>query len=129
MLNKFAAIALILTVFLFFCSKLPHFSTCSDDMRCASAPSLMRPTKPVPLSRETYANDNGDIRLQNLKTRIIVICRESFYETAETCAQFYEKNNYVRLTDIPYKVAKYDRLTKDTFPTRRWRNGERTPRW
>ena len=43
--------------------------------------------------------------------------------------RFYEKNNYVRLTDIPYKVAKYDRLTKDTFPTRRWRNGERTPRW
>ena len=98
-------------------------------MRCASAPSLMRPTKPVPLSKETYANDNGDIRLQNLKTRIIVICRESFYETAETCAQFYEKNNYVRLTDIPYKVAKYARLTKDTFPPRRWRNGERTPRW
>lgn len=47
-------------------------------MRCASAPSLMRPTKPVPLSKETYANDNGDIRLQNLKTRIIVVCRESF---------------------------------------------------
>ena len=117
MLNKFAAIALILTVFLSGCSKLPHFSTCSDDMRCASAPSLMRPTKPVPLPKETYANDNGDIRLQNLKTRIIVVCRESFYETA------------VRLTDIPYKVAKYDRLTKDTFPTRRWRNGERTPRW
>ena len=80
-------------------------------------------------SQRNLCQRQRHIRLQNLKTRIIVVCRESFYETAETCAQFYEKNNYVRLTDIPYKVAKYDRLTKDTFPTRRWRNGERTPRW
>ena len=121
--------ALILGAFLSGCSKLPHFTTCSDDMRCASAPSLLQPTKPVAPPKEVYANDEQSIKLQNLKTRLIVVCRESFYETAETCAQFYEKNNYVRLADIPYKVAKYDRLTKDTFPTRRWRNGERTPRW
>lgn len=129
MSNNFVIKALILATFISGCSKLPHFSTCSDDMRCASAPSLIQTTKPVPLPKEVYANDSNNIKLQNLKTRIIVVCRESFYETAETCAQFYEKNNYVRLTDIPYKIAKYDRLSKNIFPTRRWRNGERTPRW
>jgi len=36
---------------------------------------------------------------------------------------------YVRLRDIPYKSANYDFLKTDTYPTRRWRDGETTPRW
>lgn len=94
---------------------------------CSSAEH--KQTVPGELPKITYLNDAETIRLQNLKTRLIVVCHESIYETADTCARFYEQHHYVRLTDIPYKVAKYDRLTKDTFPTRRWRNGERTPRW
>lgn len=94
---------------------------------CMSTES--KPVAPIIPPKITYVNDTGDIHLQNLTTRMIVICSESIYETAETCAQFYEKHDYVRFGDIPYKVAKYDRLTKDNFPTRRWRPGERTPRW
>ncbi len=119
MLKKFTINILILAAFLSGCAKL---SPSPDE-------SASKQNAPVPPPKETYVNDSASIKLQNLKTRIIVVCRESYYETAETCARFYEKRNYVRLTDIPYKVAKYDRLTKDTFPTRRWRNGERTPRW
>lgn len=114
--------ALILSIFLSSCSKLPPFATQSSETSAAS-------NQQMPPPKEIYANDSQNIKLQNLKTRIIIVCRESFYETAETCARFYEKHNYVRLSDIPYKVAQYDRLTKDTFPTRRWRKGERTPRW
>ena len=113
--------ALILSAFLSGCSKLPHFATHTQETPQA--------TNQILPAKKTYVNDPQSIKLQNPKTRVIVICRESFYETAETCARFYEKRHYVRLRNIPYKVAKYDRLTKDTFPTRRWRNGERTPRW
>ena len=39
------------------------------------------------------------------------------------------KKGYVRLREIPYKPADYDFLKTDTYPTRRWRGGELTPRW
>lgn len=35
----------------------------------------------------------------------------------------------VRFEDIPYKTANYDFLKTGTYPTRRWRPGEITPRW
>ncbi len=92
----------------------------------------LAPEKPMPegaLPRPYVANEEPFISLQNLKTRVIIRCYNSVYESAETCAQIYESEGYVRLRDIPYKIAKYDRLQVDTYPTRRWRPGERTPRW
>ncbi len=77
----------------------------------------------------SYANDADIIVLQNPQTRTIVECYTSDRNPAEYCAEQFEKRGYVRLRDIPYKPADYDFLKTDTYPTRRWRDGEITPRW
>lgn len=76
-----------------------------------------------------YANDEDTIVLQNLHSRVLAYCYSSERNPAEFCAQSFEKLGYVRLRDIPYKPAEYDFLKTDTYPTRRWRGGELTPRW
>ena len=77
-----------------------------------------------------FANEQGMIALQNPTTRQIVRCYATDTEPAEFCAKYFESKSYVRLRDIPYKTANYDFPKKsDPYPTRRWRNYERTPRW
>ena len=75
------------------------------------------------------AFDNTYIGLQNLTTRTIVYCYNSNNSSAEECASYYETKGYTRFRDIPSRSAKYDFLTVDTYPSRRWRNGEYSPRW
>ena len=36
---------------------------------------------------------------------------------------------YLRANSIPLTEAHYDFLTKDTYPSRRWRFNETSPRW
>ena len=74
-------------------------------------------------------SNQRSVGLQDLRTRTIVYCKADSFQAAEQCADYYESQGYVRMTDIPKKTAKYDFLTVDTYPTRRWRNGEVTPRW
>jgi len=69
------------------------------------------------------------ITLQNPTTKQIVRCYATDDQPAEYCAKYFESLNFVRIRDIPYKTADHDFLTKDTFPTRRWRDNEQTPRW
>ena len=75
-----------------------------------------------------YANDQPKISLLNPTSRYIIHCYGDM-GAAEECARHYEQKNYVRYRDIPYTTANYDFLTRETFPTRRWREHERTPRW
>lgn len=77
----------------------------------------------------SYPNDGNPIGLQNLDNRALVYCYDNAENTAESCAQYFERNGYVRLRDIPYKTANYDFLKVDTYPTRRWRDNEVTSRW
>ena len=77
----------------------------------------------------SYVNDADIIVLQNPQSRIIVECYTSERNPAEYCAEQFEKRGYVRLRNMPYKSAEYDFLKTDTYPTRRWRDGEVTPRW
>jgi len=69
------------------------------------------------------------ILLQNKTNGDLACCRDTEFGTAEECAQALEKECYVRVQDIPYRTAKYDFLTEDTYPTRRWRENETAPRW
>lgn len=78
---------------------------------------------------KSYVNDADLIVLQNPQSRVVVECYTSERNSAEYCARQFEKRGYVRLSDIPYKSANYDFLKTDTYPTRRWRDGEITPRW
>ncbi len=73
--------------------------------------------------------ENEEIGLQNLRDRTIVHCHSNGENSAEACARYFESKGYVRFRDIPYKTANYDFLKVDTYPTRRWRDSETTPRW
>jgi len=79
--------------------------------------------------RFRYANEETQINLQQPFTRVIVKCYSTKYEPAETCARLFESKGYVRFENIPYKTANYDFLKSGSYPTRRWRPGEITPRW
>lgn len=80
-------------------------------------------------TREYYANEEPFILLQQPRTRVLLRCYANIYQPADICARVYEQRGFVRVRDIPHKPAKYDFLKKDTYPTRRWREGETTPRW
>lgn len=80
-------------------------------------------------SRTVYGNDQPYIILQQPQSRVIATCYRTEDVSAETCAKIFESKGYVRLRNIPYKTADYDFLKTDTYPTRRWRGGEDTPRW
>jgi len=118
MYNKFKIIAMLLL--LTGCAKFNQI-TCD---RCYTPEP-----KCVYEQHASYVNDADYIVLQNLQSRVVVECYTSKRNPAEYCAQQFEQMGYVRLRDIPYKSANYDFLKTDTYPTRRWRDGETTPRW
>lgn len=86
----------------------------------------MLPLKPA---RIIYGNEQDTIVLQNLTSRVLATCQSTDDVSADVCARVFESKGYVRITNIPYKTADYDFLKTDTYPTRRWRGGEKTPRW
>ena len=76
----------------------------------------------------------SEIYLQEPFTRVVARCYSTADVTtadyaADACAKYFEKQGYVRFSNIPYKTARYDFLRKDTYPTRLWREHEVTPRW
>ena len=75
------------------------------------------------------ASLNDEIGLQHPYDRTVVHCSSNAKYSAEDCAQYFETRGFVRFRDIPYKTAGYDFLKVDTYPTRRWRGAELTPRW
>ena len=83
----------------------------------------------VVLFSSAKAAENERIGLQNPDSRTIVYCYSGNERSAEQCATHYEAQGYVRIRDLPKKPANFDSLTVDTYPTRRWRSGELTPRW
>jgi len=70
-----------------------------------------------------------EIALENLETRVVAYCYTSGSISAEECARDMEARGYVRLTDIPKVTADKDFLTTGTYPSRRWRQTDRVPRW
>ncbi len=69
------------------------------------------------------------IALENLTTRVIAYCYATPEFSAEQCAAELETQGYVRLNDIPRFTAKDSTLEGGTYPTRRWRENNRVPRW
>lgn len=86
--------------------------------------------EPIHIPAPTPVNQKQtEILLQEPFTRVIARCYASAEYAANACAAQFEQKGYVRLRNIPYKTARYDFLTQDTYPTRRWRENELTPRW
>ena len=80
-------------------------------------------------TRTRYVNEEDLIVLQNPYSRTMINCYSNEQSSADSCAQVFEKRGYVRLRNVPQKPAKYDHLKGNTYPTRRWREGETTSRW
>lgn len=80
-------------------------------------------------STQVKAQYQESIGLQNIRTREVAYCYNNSHSTAEECAQYFETQGFIRMKYIPYKTAKFDFLTVETYPTRRWRQNELTPRW
>lgn len=87
--------------------------------------SQQSPSQPLKI----VSNAHNSINLQNPYTRKIARCYNNNISSAEECARYFEKYGFIRFREIPYKTANYDFLHVDTFPTRRWRDSELTPRW
>ena len=86
--------------------------------------------QPIHISAPVTVNKkHTEIFLQEPFTRVIARCYASAEAPANACAIEFEKKGYVRVRNIPYKTARYDFLTQETYPTRRWRENELTPRW
>ena len=79
--------------------------------------------------RMTENGEPSSIALENLQTRVVAYCHDSALFSAEECALDLERRGFVRLTDIPKVTADKDFLTTGTYPTRRWRETDRIPRW
>ncbi len=75
------------------------------------------------------ASSCSKIGLLNPYNRTVVHCYNGNSLSAEDCARNFEKKGFVRFRNIPYKTANFDFLKVDTYPTRRWRDSEITPRW
>lgn len=75
------------------------------------------------------AQSNRHIALQNLNSREVITCYNNAQYSAEDCAKYFETRGFIRTKYIPSKPARFDYLTVDTYPSRRWRLGEVTPRW
>ncbi len=80
-------------------------------------------------SMSAKAQYEEPIGLQNIKTREVAYCYNNSHSSADECAQYFESQGFIRMKYIPYKTAKFDFLTVETYPTRRWRQNELTPRW
>ena len=70
----------------------------------------------------------NQVIMENLNTRVLAYCRGT-EEEIDMCVETLESSCYTRLRDVPYLTAKQDFLKRGTYPTRRWREGEKVPRW
>ncbi len=69
------------------------------------------------------------ITLQHPLHRTVITCYKTMFMSAEYCAANHEAKGYVRLLDKTKMPAKYDLINNSTYPSRRWREEENSPRW
>lgn len=77
-----------------------------------------------------YTTTKADyVRLQHPLYRTVIECYKEPFKSAERCAFEHEARGYVRLTDKTKMPASNDVLNHSTYPSRRWRETEKAPRW
>ena len=106
---------------------------CAAGERCSDEALL--PYQPCAQPMPKYYGDLSatqsaeGILLIHPMTRTQILCYDLPGESAVQCAENFRAAGYVLVTDVPQVTAKYDFLRNNTYPTRRWRNGETVPRW
>ena len=106
---------------------------CAAGERCSDEALL--PYQPCAQPMPKYYGDLSatqsaeGILLIHPMTRTQILCYDLPGESAAQCAENFRAAGYVLVTDVPQVTAKYDFLRNNTYPTRRWRNGETVPRW
>lgn len=84
---------------------------------CSSTSADDESAKVILLGNEPQ-NVQPVILLQHQTTGKLACCRDTGEVTAEDCARVLEAHCFVRVQDLPYRPAKYDFLTTDTYPPR-----------
>ena len=108
-------------------------AVCAAGRRCSD--EAMLPYQPCAQPMPQYYGDLSatqsaeGILLIHPVTRTQILCYDLPNESATQCAENFRAAGYVLITDIPQVTAGYDFLRTNTYPTRRWRNGETVPRW
>ena len=107
---------------------------CAAGERCSDEALL--PYQPCAQPMPKYYGDlsatqsaEGILLIHPPMTRTQILCYDLPGESAAQCAENFRAAGYVLVTDVPQVTAKYDFLRNNTYPTRRWRNGETVPRW
>ena len=100
---------------------------CAVKPQCTS--DALLPPQPCAQPIPTYYQNISETEIENgillihPYTRAKVLCVEHTGFGAMQCAENYKNKGFVLVTDIPQFVAKYDNLTRGTYPTRKWRGG------
>ena len=107
---------------------------CNVKPKCTS--DALLPHQPCSQPMPTYYQNITEpeiekgVLLIHPYTRAKVLCLDYAGYGALQCAENYKHKGYILVTDIPQFTAKYDNLTRGTYPTRKWRNGgELNPRF
>ncbi|MCM1324063.1 MAG: hypothetical protein NC218_07870 [Acetobacter sp.] len=106
---------------------------CPNNRNCTSEALL--PPQPCEQPMPTYYDDISELTvaegvlLIHPYTRTKVLCYDQQGLTAVDCAEQFRAAGYILITDIPQFAGRYDFLRDGSYPARRWRNGEKIPRW
>ncbi|MBP5399629.1 MAG: hypothetical protein J6Y53_04350 [Alphaproteobacteria bacterium] len=101
---------------------------CQGDRACKDYWDCVESAEDIVIAT-TPQNVKHVIFLVNQHTGDIACCQDTPEVSAEQCAQALEADCFRRIEDIPYGIAEKDFLKNGTYPTRRWREGETSPRW
>ena len=80
-------------------------------------------------TRIIVPGQNETVILQHPVTREVFYCESDGEISAAACAAELEEMGFVRLTDKPLFPGKDDLLQKGSYPPRRYRDNQNTPRW
>lgn len=101
---------------------------CQGDKACKDYWNCVESAEDIYIAT-TPQNVKSTIFLVNQHTGDIACCRDTPTMSAEQCAQALEADCFKRIEEVPYGIAERDFLKEGTYPTRRWREGETSPRW
>lgn len=100
---------------------------CNDDEQLPHRPC----SEPMPTYYNNVNLSDGDILLIQPYSRTIVACYDLPNQSAYGCAEKFQREGFVLITDIPQAPAKYDTIKEGNYPTRKWggHQNQTAPRW
>ena len=105
----------------------PNNRICNNDELIPNRPC----SEPMPTYYDNKALHEADILLIQPYSRTIVVCNDEPGFSAYGCAEYFKKQGFILITDIPQFTAKYDVIVEGNYPSRKWgaNKSQTAPRW